>query len=346
MFTSGFGILSLIGWGLIAIALGYAFLTAQARSRGSAAKTSLPAVALLILAGIVLNSLSAGLVSIPPNERGIVLNAFTGVRLPTLEPGVHFIVPMVENVRRYSTEQSTYTMSRTATEGQVTGDDSVNARTSDGQQVFVDASITYRINTSRLEDLLRNFPGGNWEQVVVRPRARSVIYNRVATYRVEEVYSSKRAELQKLIEDELRAAFDSQGLVLEAVLLRNVTFDEDYSKSVEEKQIAQQNAERAKFIVDQERQEAERIRVQAKGRADAAVTAAEGEAKSQLIRAQAEAESLKLIAAQLKDNPNLLTYRYIEKLAPGVQTIFLPANQPFLLDPKSFIGPTQPATQP
>jgi regulator of protease activity HflC (stomatin/prohibitin superfamily) len=341
MNETGFGFLGLIGWGLIGIAVIYAFFVAQARSRGGTQKVSGALLGGLVLVGLLLNTLSRGLVSIPPNERGIVLNAFTGIRLPTLEPGVHFITPFVESTKRYSTGQGTYTMSKTQSEGQVLGDDSVTARTSDGQEVFLDASVTYRVDTSRLPDLLRNFPADNWEQVVVRPRARSVIYNRVATYRVEEVYSSKREELQKRIEDDLRAALEREGLILEALLLRNITFNQEYAKSVEEKQVAQQNAERAKFVVDQERQEAERVRVQAQGRADASVTAAKGEAEAQIIRAEAEAKALELIAKQLKDNPNLLTFRYIEKLAPGVQTIFLPANQPFLLDPKSFVGPVQ-----
>jgi regulator of protease activity HflC (stomatin/prohibitin superfamily) len=138
----------------------------------------------------------------------------------------------------------------------------------------------------------------------------------------------------------MREALEANGFLLNSLLLRNVTFNAEYARSVEEKQIAQQNAERARFLVEQERQEAERVRVQAQGRADANVTAAGGEAESNVIRAKAEAEALGLIAAQLRDNPNLLTYRYIERLAPGVQTIFLPSNQPFLLDPKSFVGPS------
>jgi regulator of protease activity HflC (stomatin/prohibitin superfamily) len=344
---AGFGFLGLIGWGLIAVAIIYVFVVSQARARGGTQKVSLFVAGGLVILGLLLNTLSRGLVTIPPNERGIVLNAFTGIRLPTLEPGVHFIAPFIESVKRYSTGQATYTMSKTPNEGQVQGDDSVTARTSDGQEVFLDASVTYRVDTGRLPSLLQNFPTDNWEQVVVRPRARSIVYNRVATYRVEEVYSTKREELQKRIEDDLRTALDKDGLILEALLLRNITFNQEYAKSVEEKQVAQQNAERAKFVVDQERQEAERIRVQAQGRADAAVTGAKGEAESQIIRAEAEAKSLELIAKQIRDNPSLLTFRYIEKLTPGVQTIFLPANQPFLLDPKSFIGPVQgPQPQP
>ena len=144
----------------------------------------------------------------------------------------------------------------------------------------------------------------------------------------------------------MRTKLAENGLILESFLLRNVTVNAEYAKSVEEKQIAQQNSERAKFLVESERQEAERVRVQAQGRADAAVTAAKGEAEARVIQAKAEAESLSLIAEQLRNNPNLLTFRYIEKLAPNVQAIMLPSNQPFLLDPKSFIGPTSNSATP
>lgn len=342
--TSGFGFLGVMGWIFLAALLVYIAFVVTQRSQGRPVKFSVLVIALLLIGGIGLNTLSAGLVSIPPQERGIVLNLFTGYRAPELQPGVHFITPYVETVKRYNIGQQTYTMSKSPTEGQVPGDDSVTTRTADGQEVFIDASVVYQVNPERLIDVFVRYSQDNWEDILVRPQSRSIIYDRVAQYRVEEVYSTRRAELQSNIEKDIRAALEANGFLLNSFLLRNVTFNQDYARSVEEKQIAQQNAERARFLVDSEKQEAERVRVQAQGRADAAVTAAKGAAESQVINAKAEAEALALIAAQLKDNPNLLTYRYIEKLAPGVQTIFLPSNQPFLLDPKSFIGPTDGAT--
>ncbi len=340
--TTGFGFLSLIGWALLlGLAVYVAFVVSQ-RSQGRQVKLSVLLMGGLLVGGLALNTLSNGLVTIPPQERGIVLNSFTGYRPPILEPGVHFITPFVESVKRYNIGQQNYTMSKTPSEGQVTGDDSVTARTADGQEVFIDASVVYQVDPTQLIDVFVRFSNDNWENALVRPQARSIVYNKVAVYRVEEVYSTKRDALQKTIEDELRTVLARNGFVLNSLLLRNVTFNAEYAKSVEEKQIAQQNSERAKFLVDSERQEAERVRVQAQGRADAAVTASKGEAEARVINAKAEAESLSLIAAQLKDNPNLLTFRYIEKLAPGVQTIFLPSNQPFLLDPASFIGPSTP----
>ncbi len=338
--TSGFGFLSVIGWLLLgALALYMAFVISQ-RSQGRPVKFSVLLIAVLLIGGLTMNVLSNGLVSIPPQERGIVLNLFTGYRAPALEPGVHFITPYIETVKRYNIGQQTYTMSKTPTEGQTLGDDSVTARTADGQEVFIDASVVYEVNPDRLIDIFVRYSQDQWQDILVRPQARSIIYNKVAQYRVEEVYSTKRDALQKAIEDEMRAALDANGFQLSSLLLRNVTFNQEYAKSVEDKQIAQQNAERARFLVESEKQEAERVRVQAQGRADAAVTSAKGEAESNVINARAEAEALSLIASQLKDNPNLLAYRYIEKLSPGVQTIFLPSNQPFLLDPKSFVGPS------
>ena len=341
--TSAFGFLSLVGWALLlGLAVYVAFVVSQ-RNQGRQVKFSVVLMAGLLLGGLLLNTLSNGLVTIPPQERGIVLNSFTGYRAPALEPGVHFITPFVETVKRYNIGQQNYTMSKTPAEGQVAGDDSVTARTADGQEVFIDASVVYEVDPNNLIGTYVRYSSDNWENTLIRPQSRSIVYNKVAQYRVEEVYSTKRDALAKSIEDEIRTVLEKNGFILQSFLLRNVTFNQEYAKSVEEKQVAQQNAERAKFLVESEKQEADRIRVQAQGRADAAVTASKGEAEAKVINAKAEAESLSLIAAQLKDNPNLLTFRYIEKLAPGVQTIFLPSNQPFLLDPTNFTGPTAQA---
>jgi len=126
-------------------------------------------------------------------------------------------------------------------------------------------------------------------------------------------------------------------MVLEAFQLRNITFTAEYAKSIEEKQVAEQNALRAKFLVDQQKQEAERVRVEAEGQRDAAITRAEGEAQATILRAQAEAEALRLVSEALKANPDLLTFRYIEKLAPTINTVLLPSNAPFIIDIQSLL---------
>ncbi len=96
-------------------------------------------------------------------------------------------------------------------------------------------------------------------------------------------------------------------------------------------------------MVEQRKHEAEQARQVAQGQADAVVIAAEADAKARVIQAQAEAEALQVVSEVLAQNPQLLTYQYIQKLAPGVQTIYLPSNQTYLLP---LPGTTEVATTP
>ncbi len=111
---------------------------------------------------------------------------------------------------------------------------------------------------------------------------------------------------------------------------------------MEQKQIAEQQAQQAAFVVQTKKQEAEQARQTAQGQADSAVIASKGAAEARLIQADAEKTALLLIAEALKDKPEFLTYQYITKLAPNIQAMLLPNNAPFLF-PLPEMQPTPPA---
>jgi regulator of protease activity HflC (stomatin/prohibitin superfamily) len=166
---------------------------------------------------------------------------------------------------------------------------------------------------------------------LVRPLSRGVIRDVVSQYGVEQVVTSKRDEMTQQMRDELSTRLSENGLSLEDFILRNITFSPEYAASVEQKQIAEQQALQAKFVVESKKQEAEQARQTAQGAADAAVIRAKGDADARLIQAEAETKALQLIAGALKDNPDLLNYQYITKLAPGIQVMLVPNNNPYLL---------------
>jgi regulator of protease activity HflC (stomatin/prohibitin superfamily) len=280
---------------------------------------------------VILTSVSAGLVYINPQERGVVLSAFSpnGLRAEPVEPGLHWIVPFAEQVVRYPISRQTYTMSIAANEGQVAGDDSITARTMDGQQVFVDASVIFAINPAKVIKVHIEWQD-RYANDLVRPLARGAIRDVVSQYGIEQVVSSKRIEMVDKIRTSIDSKMTDNGLTLVDFVLRNLTFSPEYGASVEQKQIAEQQAQQAKFVVEQRRQEAEQARQVAQGSADASVIQAKGAAQARLIAADAEAKSLELIAAALKDKPDLLTYQYIVKLSPNIQVMLLPSNSPFL----------------
>lgn len=284
-----------------------------------------------VLIAVALNVLAAGLVFIQPSERGVVVTIGEGgIRPDAVQPGLHWVVPFAESVIPYSISRQTYTMSIAPEEGAIRGDDSIEARTSDGQVVKVDASVIFAIDPNQVVKV-----HVEWQERyidgLVRPLVRGIIRNAVAQYGVEEVYGSKRVEMSNLIANELRTRFDENGLILVDFVLRNIAFSEEYAASVEQKQIAEQLAQQAFFVVEQRRQEAEQARQVAQGVADAAVISAQGAADARLIEANAEAQALAMLADAIAQNPNVLILEYIQKLAPNIQVMLVPTNNPFLL---------------
>lgn len=208
----------------------------------------------------------------------------------------------------------------------------------------MDASVIYRVDPDQVVNIHIAWQD-RYSDDLVRPLARGVIRDAVSQFRVDEVISTKRAEMTQQIKFVLSEKFLANGLVLEDFILRNITFSPEYAASVEQKQIAEQQAQQAKFVVEQRRQEAEQARQVAKGEGDAVVLRAQGDADAIIIKAEADAEALYLIAAALQGNQDLLTYTYIQKLSPNIQVMLLPSDNPFLF-PLPTIGPPEPVSTP
>lgn len=297
-----------------------------------ASKTLVSLTIVALVGALAFTLISAGLVFIEPYEMGVVITVLGkgGLRPEPLSPGLHWIIPFVERVETYPIARQTFTMAKTPSEGETRGEMTVEARTLDGQRIFVDSSVIYEINPAQVLSLHVRWQH-RYEQDLIHPETRGIIRDVISQYRVDEVVSTKRFEVTAEISRRLEEVLAANGLVLVDFVLRDITFTPEYAQSIEQKQIAEQQALQAKFVVEQKKQEAEQARQIAQGQADAAVIQAKGEAEARLIRARAEAEALKLIAEALATNPNLLTYEYISKLAPGVRVMLVPSNAPFIL---------------
>lgn len=287
---------------------------------------------IIVVLILVIGLLASTIIFVPPDQTGVVVSRITrgGYRQEPLQSGLHFVVPLLENVEKYSKAKQTYTMSAAPSEGQRSGDDSIRARTKDGQEVFVDASVIYAINPANVVDLHITWQKRYGEELV-RPLVRGVIRDAASQYGIEEIVSSKRGELESIVTQELTAKMSENDLIMVDFVLRDIHFSAEYATAVEQKQIAEQQALQAEFVVQSKKQEAEQARQIAQGQADAAVIAAKGDAEARLIQAEAEATALQYIADVLRDNPSLLQYQYITNLAPGVQTIFVPSGNQFIL---------------
>lgn len=275
----------------------------------------------IVVISIFLTVGGVGVIFVQPSDRGVVTSAFEpgGYRVKPLEPGLHWVFPFAETVSMYNISRRTYTMTSAKGEGAKKGEDAVPALTKDRQLVKIDASIIYSLDPEQVVNINILWQS-RFEENVVRPVSRSVILDAVSQYTADDLISGKRFELEKRITDTIREKFSNQSLILSEFVLRDMTFTPEYAAAIEQKQIAEQQALQAKLLVEQKRQEAEQARQVAEGQADARV-----------IQAEAEAKALALIAQMIKENPDLLTYQYISKLAPNVQVMLVPSNAPYIL---------------
>lgn len=289
-----------------------------------------------LLVAIALSMLSASLVFIEPQEAGVVISIISpnGYREQPLRSGLRAIVPLAERVVRYPIYWQTYTMSSDVQEGAKTGNDAIAARTSDGQAVYVDSSIIYRIDPNeviRVHIDLQN----RYVEDFIRPVMRGVIRTEVSQFTAEEINSSRRKNLEANLEELLRAAFTDKGFILDRFLLRNIAFSPAFSSAIEQKQVAEQERIQREYQAEQIRKLAEgerdRLKIEAAGRAEAIQLEAQAKATAVVLLAKADAESLRLINQALQRDPSLLQYRYIEKLSPNIRVMLLPNDTPFLL---------------
>ncbi len=243
---------------------------------------------------------------IDPGEKAVIFNKATGSLRVTPNEGFYFLVPLVEEPTVYDMKARTYTMSIATLEGEIKGDDSLQALTADGQTVLLDISVRYHPDGEYLDKLHRRL-GIDYVNKVIRPQVRSTVRMIVSDYPVLDVYSGKRTQIQSKIEEQLGASFKKNFITLEEVLLRNVQFSREFQQAIENKQIAQQEAQRMKYVLERQEQEKKR----------------------KIIEAEGEAESLRLKGRALADNPLLIQYEYIKLLSPNIQAIITDQNAIF-----------------
>jgi regulator of protease activity HflC (stomatin/prohibitin superfamily) len=223
-----------------------------------------------------------------------------GIQDHTLPEGLQIIPPWV-TTQVFSVQTQEYTMSITPSEGAVIGDDSIKCETNEGLKVLLDVTVLFHIDPQRAPQLWRRL-GEEYNDIFVRPVTRERIRMVVAKYGVQDVYSGLRKQVETEITNELKEPFEKEGLALEQVLLRNVSYGhQEFADAIAEKQARQQQ-------VITEKRNLERAQYEK----SATVNRARGEAQSVMLRAQT-----------LSQNPEVVRYEMSQKLGPRVRKAYL-----------------------
>ncbi|MCU0462661.1 MAG: prohibitin family protein, partial [Bacteroidales bacterium] len=219
-------------------------------------------------AGIVIFFILLSVACVVQVEPGMVgvQKLFGKVSNNTLESGLNLINPLVKVVM-FDIRTENYTMSGIRDEGALQRDDAIHVLSADGLEVIVDLTVLYKVVPAEAPRILREI-GTDYKNVIVRPVCRTGIRDNAVYYDAVSLFSSKRDEFQDRIFKAIESNFKDRGLLLEQLLVRNLTLPQSVKEAIESKINAEQEAQKMTFVLQRERQEAERKRVEAQGIAD------------------------------------------------------------------------------
>jgi len=243
------------------------------------------------------------MVVIRAGSRGVVFDIFRGILPEPLAEGLHFILPVIQQVTRYDVRTHTYTMSQRPSETTRGDNETLWAPTADGLKVGLEITVRYKPDPARLSELHRSI-GPEYEDKIIRPAIRNVSRMVVSEYNILDVYSKRRATIQQQIFDRLKGMFARDGLVCEEVLLRDVLFSKEFEAALESKMMAGQKVQQLEFEVQQ----------------------AQKRAEARVKEAQGEAEAFDVINLSIEKNPRLLEYMWIHRLAKDVKLLVVPRD--------------------
>ena len=231
------------------------------------------------LAGI---PLALGLISftdclfmVQPGEGAVKFNYLTGLQPHVYTEGYQFKIPLIERPIKFNLRTSNMSMS-------------LPCQNRDLQECFINADIFYKPDASKLDVIYRTL-GKDYAQIVMTNIVKEVLRGTVSQFNAQQLIT-QRDQLSNQIRMTLAMRAKNYNILIEGCTISGINFSQNYQRAVDEKQSAQQEAERAKFFVEQSTY----IK------------------KSIVQRAETDAAGIKLIGEQVKKDPAFMDLQKID----------------------------------
>jgi regulator of protease activity HflC (stomatin/prohibitin superfamily) len=244
---------------------------------------------------VVLWILFQAFVIVPAGNRGVPL-WFGQVEDRTFGEGFYFKVPIAENV--VITEIRTLKYEADAT-----------AASKDLQDAMTKVALNYHLTATRVNEIYQTL-GTAYADTYISPAIQEVVKASTAEFTAEELIT-KRPIVKQTIENGLKARLEPRGIMVETVSITNFQFSELFSQAIEAKVSAEQDALKAKNIL-------ERIKI---------------EAQQKIASAEGDAMAISTVEETLKDSPNYINWLKVSKwngilpqVTSGIPFIEIPMN--------------------
>src|SRR5438105_8829904 len=235
--------------------------------------------------------------------RKIALFGSAGVQQETYPPGATYTFPaFITDWHVFNVALQNLSMVQSKTQGDRAERDDIEFKTHDGNDITVDVTVAWRVDTAKTPWILEHVGGstGEVKENLVRPACRSIVRDVLNTMTSEEFYvSDKRFQKAEEARDKVSKVLEPEGVIVERVILGEHHFHPEYEKVIHDKKLAEQTAERMVSEGHASQQEALRNLETAKGQVNQKIAGARGSldqvklhADADFYRSQKESEAI------------------------------------------------------
>lgn len=217
---------------------------------------------------------------VAPGYMGLRINQLTG-STTAVKDGAVFLVPGVHELRQVSLLDQIY---RAAP-------DQAPFQSIEGLALGVDLSVRYALDPARMVRNAQTLPQ-DINGAIVEPDVQGVIYKIFTRYSVREIYSSKRGEIQQLIEAELKPKLAADGIVLRGITIGKISLPEDYKAGMEKLLAVELETEKMRFTLELKEKQVKQTALEAEADKVRRESAAEAAGNEQIIAARAQEQAM------------------------------------------------------
>jgi regulator of protease activity HflC (stomatin/prohibitin superfamily) len=164
----------------------------------------------------------------------------------------------------------------------------------EGLSIGVDLSVRYALDPERIAAVYKRLPD-NIDNDVVAPIVQGSLYRIFARYTVREIFSTKRAEIQKLLETEISSKLDADGILLRGVQLGKIDLPADYKRGMESLLAEEIASEKMRYTLELKEKKVKELKIDGEAEKMQRELRAETAAREQIIAAKGQEEAMKHI---------------------------------------------------
>lgn len=286
--------------------------TPTTQGTGGSGRPGLPSLklgsfGLAVIAALALITIWLGIYRIDAGHVGVV-KRFGNV-IDVADPGLHIKLPWADTVEEMEVRERAFNMT-------------LEAASQDPLEIPIQVTVNWLVKREKVKELYIQFGSlDQFEKRIILPRLNDTVKGVTSAYTVNDLLRKRTEYRDRSMETFAKRMPDDVEITGFSVV--NIGFPPEYTKAIRDKQVAREQAETEKFVLERQRLTSTQVTQSAEAQRDADKARADGRAYEIKVQGEAQAQAIRIMGEALAQNPLVVEYRKVEKWGGNFPTTFM-----------------------